>query len=67
MDARAQTLVHVSLEMTRQERDEMTAWFKAAEESMTQSAPVIVKMLWSVLSATETSTGLPVSDFKEPT
>jgi hypothetical protein len=62
MNARAQTLVHVSLEMTRQERDEMVAWLRQTSEAVYRCTPTSIKMLISVLDATEREQSLPISD-----
>ena len=61
MNARAQTIVHVSLEMTRQERDEFGAWLESAKGDDGRSTPPFVDMLISILKATETEKQLPIS------
>ena len=65
MNARAQTIVHVSLEMTRQERDDFATWLnlaKAHSDALsTLATPSFVDMLISILKATETEKQLPIS------
>ena len=57
--ATANTNVHLSVEMTRQERDEFLAWLGTAKLQV-PGAPTAVDMLISLLSATESERRLPI-------
>ena len=61
MNARAQTIVHVSLEMTQEERDELVKWLSVMRDAAVDERSELADLLISILKATETEKQLPIS------